>query len=399
MMPLSLSRSSFVCFTFVVRSDEGFLHHTTPRNIKKKVVLKPEKASLTIEPLLLNAKDRIKLKFLILEYQGPPAVDGRIAGIKDIYPLASIRRKELVNKVRLLSVLIIALLFILLSARSIVFSHGENLKLITQPTPIAFKTLHKQVLDSTNVSHLEKKWAFQAGGSVHSSLPTIVNGVVYVGSSDGNLYAIDAVSGNKKWAFQTPGTIDSPPIVVNGVVYVISSDGNLYAIDTVSGNKKWAFQTRNNSGYLLTVVDGIVFYVGSSDGNLYAIDAVSGNKKWAFQKTDTIFTSPTIVNGVVYVASDDGNLYAIDAVSGNKKWTFQMPAFSFINSELTVTNRVVYVGSSDHNLYAIDAASGRSLWAFQSFIFDPQLTVVDSVVYFVPANDILYAFALPETSP
>jgi eukaryotic-like serine/threonine-protein kinase len=53
--------------------------------------------------------------------------------------------------------------------------------------------------------------------------------VVYVGSGDNSLYAVDARTGNKLWSFATGAAIISSPAVANGVVYVGSYDGKLYA--------------------------------------------------------------------------------------------------------------------------------------------------------------------------
>jgi eukaryotic-like serine/threonine-protein kinase len=125
----------------------------------------------------------------------------------------------------------------------------------------------EQLLNPTTVGGLMEKWVYQTGGYIYSS-PAVVNGVVYVGSKDGNLYALDAASGAKKWAYQTGKGVSSP-VVVNGVVYVGSEDGNLYALDATSGAKKWAYQT---GGYVISspaVINGVV-YVGSWDHNLYA---------------------------------------------------------------------------------------------------------------------------------
>ncbi len=74
-------------------------------------------------------------------------------------------------------------------------------------------------------------WRFKTGSSVWSS-PAVSNGFVYVGSLDGNLYAIDALTGKEKWQFRTRGVVDSSPAVSNGVVYVGSYSNNLYAIGT-----------------------------------------------------------------------------------------------------------------------------------------------------------------------
>ena len=75
-------------------------------------------------------------------------------------------------------------------------------------------------------------WRFATGGIIYSS-PSVANGVVYVGSDDKNLYAIDTVTGKEKWHFATGDHIYSSPSVANGVVYVGSNDKNLYAIGAI----------------------------------------------------------------------------------------------------------------------------------------------------------------------
>ena len=51
--------------------------------------------------------------------------------------------------------------------------------------------------------------------------------MVYVGSGDGNVYALNASTGAQLWSYPT-GTSLSSPAVANGVVYVGSNDGNIY---------------------------------------------------------------------------------------------------------------------------------------------------------------------------
>jgi len=55
--------------------------------------------------------------------------------------------------------------------------------------------------------------------------------VVYIGSNDGNAYALDAGTGAKLWSYGTGGGVDSSPAVAKGVVYFGSQDGNAYALD------------------------------------------------------------------------------------------------------------------------------------------------------------------------
>jgi eukaryotic-like serine/threonine-protein kinase len=243
-------------------------------------------------------------------------------------------------------------------------------------------------LNANTVSRLVKKWTFHTGNRVYSS-PKVVDGVVYVGSSDKNMYAIDARSGQKKWTFLTDGAVSSSPEVVDGVVYVGSDDKNVYALDAQSGRKKWAFPTGGNVSSSPKVVNGIV-YVGSGDKNMYAIDAQSGQTKWIFPTGDAVYSAPKVKDGVVYTGSWDFNVYALDARSGQKKWSF--PTKNYVDSSPEVVDGVVYIGSWDFNVYALDAKSGKQKWAFQTKeLVSSSPAVVDGVVYIGSEDGNVYA--------
>jgi len=116
------------------------------------------------------------------------------------------------------------------------------------------------------------------------------------------------------WHFATGGIVYSSPLVANGIVYVGSEDKNLYALDAVTGKEKWKFTTGDHVFTSPTVATGAVF-VGSEDKNLYAVDAATGTEKWRFAMGGWVDSSPILANGIVYVGSNDKNLYAIGANS------------------------------------------------------------------------------------
>jgi outer membrane protein assembly factor BamB len=74
-------------------------------------------------------------------------------------------------------------------------------------------------------------WRFRTGWTVESS-PAVVDGTVYVGSNDQNVYALAAEDGSEQWRFQTDGSVVSSPAVVDGTVYVGSSDRSVYALES-----------------------------------------------------------------------------------------------------------------------------------------------------------------------
>jgi len=226
-------------------------------------------------------------------------------------------------------------------------------------------------------------WRLKTGGMVYSS-PAVSNGVVYVGSNDNNLYAIDVVTGKEKWRFNTGGLVSSSPAVSSGIVYVGSLDNNLYAIDAVTGKEKWRFKTGNSMFSSPAVSKGVV-YVGSNDNNLYAIDAVTGKEKWRFKTGYGVSSSPAVSNEVVYVGSVDNNLYAIDTLTGKEKWRFTTG--DIVISPPAVSNGVAYVGSSDGNLYAIDAVTGKEKWRFKTGGLVSSSPAVSNGVVYVGSSD------------
>lgn len=95
---------------------------------------------------------------------------------------------------------------------------------------------------STPTSISSPKWKFKTGAKVFSS-PAISDGVVYIGSSDTNLYALSAGDGALRWKRTTRGAVNSSPAVVDGTVFFTSRDGLFYAVDAATGKDKWTFKT------------------------------------------------------------------------------------------------------------------------------------------------------------
>ncbi|MBN1881888.1 MAG: PQQ-like beta-propeller repeat protein, partial [Deltaproteobacteria bacterium] len=86
----------------------------------------------------------------------------------------------------------------------------------------------------------EELFKFETRDDICSS-PAVVKDVVYFGSNDDHLYALDAKTGDVKWYINPEDWVDSSPYVVDGIVYFGCRDWNLYAVDVKTGQKKWRF--------------------------------------------------------------------------------------------------------------------------------------------------------------
>lgn len=227
-------------------------------------------------------------------------------------------------------------------------------------------------------------WQFETGDFVSSS-PAVSNGVVYAGSWDGNLYALDAVTGIEKWRFKTEGAVDISPAVSNGAVFIGGcNDKNLYALDAATGKELWRFKTEGEVYSSPTVSDGVVYF-GSHDYHLYAVDVATGRVLWRFKTGNDVTSSPAVSNGVVYFGSHDKDLYALDAATGKEKWRFQTGGW--VTSSPAVLNGVVYVGSDDARLYAINAVTGTEKWRFQTGCDVQSSPAVSNGIVYVGSED------------
>lgn len=282
---------------------------------------------------------------------------------------------------------------------------------------------HTGVYGSGGVASFERiKWRFHTGGAVISS-PAVWNGLVYVGSTDGDVYAIDRERGVLRWRFATKSRVVSSPAVAGGMLYFNSYDGNMYAVDAATGRLRWKFQTGGEKRFEGTHLHGFqpaaetmpdpfdVFlssptvwhdavYFGSGDGNIYALDAGSGRLRWKVKTGDVVHASPAVADGTLFVGSWDGYFYALDAGSGVEKWRFKTGDDATIHNQVgiqssaAVVDGMVYFGCRDSHLYALDAATGHAVWSFPTHgswvVSSP--AVSSGRVYFATSDSgLLYA--------
>ena len=217
---------------------------------------------------------------------------------------------------------------------------------------------HTGYSTNTGPTSNQTLWIFPTNGKVWSS-PVVANGVVYFGSLDHHVYAVDAKTGSKIWDFTANDQVYPSPAYSNNVIYIGSDDHNFYALNAQNGSLLWKYTTGNQVQSSALISNGIV-YVGSSDNNFYALNATNGAMLWNFTTGNSVISSPCLANGVVYVGSYDDKLYALDAQTGAEKWSF--PTGSGIESSPVFGDGTIFVGSHDNNTYAVNADTGALVW-------------------------------------
>jgi eukaryotic-like serine/threonine-protein kinase len=277
-----------------------------------------------------------------------------------------------------------------------------------------------------------EKQSYQDNGESNA---VVKNGLVFSTDLSGNLYAVDAISGGKKWEYSI-GVSDATPIIEGETIYISNRKAQLFAIETATGRFKWSYQpsgelmpfdyayssptVSNNEVYFATWngADGYgwaretgeLFAVNKSSGELRgkyksksnsiesspaisesmayfgsgsgveAVDMNTLKNKWTFATPEYVFSSPTISNGTLFAGCDDGNLYAINVKTGAKKWAVST-GYAVRSSPIVANNNVIF--SAYGGVYALDVETGRQIWKYESTEWCSNPVAANDVVYLV----------------
>jgi outer membrane protein assembly factor BamB len=179
-------------------------------------------------------------------------------------------------------------------------------------------------------------------------------------------------------------------VAVNSGIAYVSLEGNgVEALSTATGSVLWSFAAAGTIYASPTVSGGVVYIGGATAGDngiVYALNATTGAKIWSSVLYGTMSASPAVVNGIVYVIggndemNPDNIVYALNASTGAALWRFL--GFSSFATP-TVVNGTVYIGNEDGNLYALNASTGTLIWAYRDPLggFAGTAAVVNGVAY------------------
>jgi outer membrane protein assembly factor BamB len=222
----------------------------------------------------------------------------------------------------------------------------------------------------------EKRWSFKAGGRLRTRA-TVAAGAVLFQADDGFLYKLDAATGAEAWRrqllerpverlpFDNPKSrfdrFGSDVTVVGRHLFVGTHEGRVHALEAVSGERVWEFATGDSVLAAPEVRDGRL-YVGSYDKHVYALDAASGRMLWKRDTQGAVVSTPAVAGDLVVVGNRCYDLLGIRAATGEIAWKRYL-WFSWIESSAVVRDGVAYVGSSDAaSVGAFDTQTGRPRW-------------------------------------
>ena len=230
-------------------------------------------------------------------------------------------------------------------------------------------------------------WHFPTEAPV-ASAPTVAGGVLYFGSEDHHVYALDVATGDPLWKFETGAAVWSAPTVTDAAVYVRSDDEYVYALGRETGELLWEHHTRDGVEYSLLVSDGVVYILSGTyeKREIQARDGTTGRVLWAVEMPYTK-RPPAVVGGKIYITGGkSGKVHAFDASSGELRYTLDIED---VEHPPVVAAGVVYL--TGYGAYAVDEATGEILWSYAPGIPRGIPGVVEDGVFYFAADRHVYA--------
>jgi outer membrane protein assembly factor BamB len=218
-------------------------------------------------------------------------------------------------------------------------------------------------------------WKKQLGAV--GSAPLISAGMLYVGTSDGTLIALDMQTGIEKWRYAGRGVIAQTPTATGDLIVFANEADQVVALDSATGRFKWQYKTETPDEFTLrghagVASDGELLYTGFSNGTLVALRRDTGSVAWSTSLTGEatkfvdVDATPLVMGDRVYVSSSSGGVFAVDKLTGLVRWRVPfwdaaMPSESGNVGGIVSDGKTIYVSVADLGTYAIDL-SGNVIW-------------------------------------
>ena len=239
------------------------------------------------------------------------------------------------------------------------------------------------------------RWRYQSGGEVITR-PAYDSSRVYIGTSNGEIHAINIEDGTQAWTpIETDGAVFSSPAVDDSILYIGSADGNLYAISTSTGNVKWTFAAGSAIINPIVVKDSLIYF--SARNQMHAINKFTQTKAWTYSAEQLIECEPSIVDDKIIFGSWDTKVYCLNRLTGNKHWNWNRQS-SFYYSPAAcwpVANKdYVFVVDPGRYITALNTDNGEVVWDSDEYDVWESIGINSDKdqVYTRSLNGNLYAF-------
>jgi len=215
-------------------------------------------------------------------------------------------------------------------------------------------------------------WTFNTGSKIGSPL-TLHKRVLYFGTSEGEVFAVDANNGKLIWKAPITSEVISAPAVVDGYVVARSVNGDLHAFNTKDGSLRWSNQQRTPSltlrGTSAPLIYNDIVVNAYDNGKLIAYNIQKGNILWQKAIATAHGRSPlerivdvdadlVILDDVIYTTASQGKIAAVQVGSGQIIWSRDIGSYT----GMAVDAYRIYLADTESRLWALDRNNGATLW-------------------------------------
>ncbi len=239
-----------------------------------------------------------------------------------------------------------------------------------------------ELVEFTPSTEMQRLWSVNLGKGAQDAgvgqRPVVAGGRVYAGAGNAGVRALDLQSGQVLWTWtgEKKSRWSGGPGVGEGLVVVGSLDGDVVALDEASGSERWRAKVGNEVIAAPAIQGGLVF-VRSNDGRVTAFSASDGSKRWDWRvemPTLTVRGNAGLLlgPGYLFVNSDNGNVTALSARDGAVLWDVtvaqpegrsELDRMNDIDGQPVLDDTLLYVSSFKSRTMAIEAPTGRVLWS------------------------------------
>ena len=237
------------------------------------------------------------------------------------------------------------------------------------------------------------RWVFRRPNGVFHASAVVSRRQVFAAHDD-VLYALDAKTGRENWNFKVHSYINGEPVFSpDGTLYLGDHTNHFYALDAATGRARWEWDApdRNFSDSTPAMGPDGTVYVGSSVPKLYALNGATGALKWTANTDGDVYTVAVDRQNRVLVGCDHGMVHCLDGATGDERWHLQLGVEVLAHLAIG-PGGVVYLGA-DGKLYALESSTGKQKWVVN--IADPVGSAVaiaaDGLLYVGGADGYFYA--------
>ena len=226
---------------------------------------------------------------------------------------------------------------------------------------------------------LKKQWSSKIGDGqgdgFYKITPTLVDGVLYVASSDGEVAAISAADGDRLWRVELERPLSGGVGYHDRSLYLGGADGSVLQLSADDGVVEWEAAVSGEVLAAPAVSDDWVI-VQTYDGKLLGFQSGADEPTWTFTSDVPVLTlrgtsTPILVGGNAIAGFGDGKVIAVDVNSGNVSWesrigvpqgSSEIDRIVDIDGAMTQQGIELFVASYQGRVAALDNRTGRKLW-------------------------------------